>query len=143
MGRGRTGESLHGFVRAIVRDERLGADDRAVEAAAARIIAALDGVRRSPDWAELAAGGFEVPVMVLERDGQVEQIVEGVADAVVRTADGWRVLDWKTDAVSDAAWEERRPQYERQVARYAELLARLTGTHAEARLRRISLEEGA
>ena len=142
MGRGRSGESLAGFVQALVRDERIAAADGEVELAAARVIAALGRIRGSSGWAAISAdGAVEVPVMLVSREADADVVVEGVADAIARTEEGWCVLDWKTDAVGDGAWERRREGYERQVGRYAEILEALTGIPAAGSIERVSLRE--
>ena len=119
MGRGRAGPSLDAFVRAVVIDEGL---DLAAAAPVERIIALLSHLRRTPEWAALAAGdaAFECPIVrVVERDGSCE-LMEGVMDAVVLSPTPV-VLDWKTDTADS-------PAYRQQVATYAAMLSALTGT---------------
>ena len=69
---------------------------------------------------------------VLERldDGTV---VEGVVDAAFADADGWTVIDFKTDAELGA----RAAVYRRQVALYARAIAQATGRPARGVLLRV------
>ncbi len=125
-GRGRTGDAFEFFVRAIAANE--GLDVEKAEA----LITLVAQVRASDAWARLVAGeaAFEFPVMEVKREGDVEQLTEGVMDAAAKTAEGWLVLDWKTDDVGKGEWEKRRGGYEGQVARYAEMLTALGGEPA-------------
>jgi hypothetical protein len=69
---------------------------------------------------------------VLQRldDGTV---VEGVVDAAFADADGWTVIDFKTDAELGA----RAVAYRRQVALYARAIAQATGRPARGVLLRV------
>jgi ATP-dependent exoDNAse (exonuclease V) beta subunit len=95
----------------------------------------LAELEQSPAWQELAAGEVhpELPIAVVRDTPDGPQVVEGVMDAAVRKDGTWTILDWKTDAGSPW-WEERRPQYEAQVAMYAELLTQVTGEPAKGRI---------
>ncbi|HEU4700518.1 MAG TPA: UvrD-helicase domain-containing protein [Gemmatimonadales bacterium] len=139
VGRGRAGASLEAFARAVALDERL-ADAADETGAVPRLLRVVERLRSSDAWARVAAADaahFELAVMrAVECDGRV-QVLEGVADAVVRTGDEWRVLDWKTDDVPDDVWAERRRTYEAQVARYAEIVAALTGVGATGEIVRV------
>jgi hypothetical protein len=87
----------------------------------------LDAARRAD-----AAGRCrrETPVMLRLEDGS---IVEGQLDLAFEDADGWTVIDFKTDADLDGSLEV----YQRQVALYARALAVATGRPARAVLLRI------
>jgi ATP-dependent exoDNAse (exonuclease V) beta subunit len=73
----------------------------------------------------------ETPVLLRRDDGR---LAEGVVDLAFReeTDAGarWTVVDWKTDRELG----DRRATYERQVALYAEAIARATGEPAEGML---------
>lgn len=134
MARGRSGDGLDRFVRAVARDERLD------EASAEELRLLLSDLRRSEAWAALTGHGaplLEVGVMQATEGGDRVEITEGVVDAVVRAGEGWHVLDWKTDDVTDEAWAARREKYEVQVERYAHMLATLSGVPATARIERV------
>jgi ATP-dependent exoDNAse (exonuclease V) beta subunit len=61
-------------------------------------------------------------------------LVEGVVDLAFEEADGWTVVDYKTDRELAAEGEER---YRRQVALYATAIAEATGRPAQAALVRV------
>lgn len=131
FGRGRRGDNLRVYLRAIVEDEGLTADN--VE----RLLAILESLESSEQWRALVAGSmvrFELPVMLA--DSERGQLMEGVVDAAVLGPGGWKVLDWKTD-MSDADWAERQQQYAVQVELYAALLETSTGSPASSSLVRV------
>lgn len=137
-GRGRSGDGLAFFVRAVARDEGL---DEEQAAALGRLVVEVMG---SEAWRRLTAeeAAFELPVMQVVREGAVELLTEGVMDAAARTATGWVVLDWKTDDVSDAEWRRRKGAYERQVARYAEMVTASGAGAAVGEIVRTQLKSG-
>ncbi|HWE40925.1 MAG TPA: UvrD-helicase domain-containing protein, partial [Gemmatimonadaceae bacterium] len=132
-GRGRSGEDLAFMVRAIGGEEGL---DEERTAALGRLV---EEVRGSEAWGRLSGGEavFELPMMEVRREGGVEVVTEGVMDAAVRTAEGWVVMDWKTDEVGDGEWAKRRVGYERQVGRYAEMVTALGGGRASGEVVRV------
>lgn len=141
MGRGRSGASLDAFVRAVARDERLAVDEAGLAAAAAELLEVLSRIREAPAWRELIASPsrlLECPMVRVTRDGPRDEIVEGVADAVIVESDRVRVLDWKSDDVTDAAWAAREPAYRRQVSLYADMIRGLTGIEATGDLVRVA-----
>src|SRR5262249_39909193 len=73
----------------------------------------------------------ETPVLLRRDDGC---LAEGVVDLAFREETNagarWTVVDWKTDREIG----DRRASYERQVALYAEAIARATGEAAEGML---------
>ena len=72
------------------------------------------------------------------RDGPREEIVEGVADAVIVEAGRVRVLDWKSDDVTDAVWAWGELAYRRQVGLYADIIRGLAGIEATGALVRVA-----
>jgi ATP-dependent exoDNAse (exonuclease V) beta subunit len=140
LGRGRTGESLRAFVRAVATDESL--DDEL----SAALLPLVERTASSDAWRSLlAAGGPQVELTVMRRSEQagVETITEGVVDAAAQGPDGWRIVDWKSDDVDDAGWAARREKYERQVEAYVQMLAALTGQGAEGAVVRVASNGGA
>jgi len=136
LGRGRRGASLAAFARAVARDEGLPAGRDA------ELVALLDAVEASDGWRRLAAAGtpqVELGVMRRTTEGGRDVLLEGVIDAAALGVDGWEIVDWKSDAVDDAAWAQRRGQYERQVEAYAALLADLTGVAARGTIERVRI----
>jgi ATP-dependent helicase/nuclease subunit A len=72
----------------------------------------------------------ETPITLCVPDGT---IVEGVVDLAFEQAGSWTVVDFKTNRELDSALEG----YQRQVALYAEAIARATGQQARAVLLRV------
>ena len=134
LGRGRRGASLQIFMHAVVRDEGLSTD---VLPELAAMVAQVSG---SAAWQRLTATGrltVELPVMQCELLDGVMSLTEGVIDAAALGADGWVVVDWKTDRVEGEAWDARARSYDRQVARYCEMLAALGGEPARGSVERV------
>jgi ATP-dependent exoDNAse (exonuclease V) beta subunit len=124
LARGRTGESLRTFVRAVAVEEALD------ETMAAELLPLVERTQASDSWKMLVSSGapqVELTVMRRHENAGVETITEGVIDAAALGADGWRVVDWKTDVVDDAGWAARHEKYARQVDAYVEMLVSLTG----------------
>ncbi len=131
-GRGREGVRLGAFVNAVVRDEGLVGPDDDVSAESTRLLALVERIRASTDWTALrdaAVRRFELTVATCERvedagrdGGELLRVTEGVLDAAHLDGERWTVLDWKSDAVDDATWAERRVKHEQQVALYAAML---------------------
>jgi ATP-dependent exoDNAse (exonuclease V) beta subunit len=67
----------------------------------------------------------ETPLACREPDGS---LIEGVVDLAFEDADGWTVVDFKTDAEIAA----ELPRYRRQVGLYASVVARATGRNVTA-----------
>ena len=110
----------------------LGATEDEIAAAAVAAAAAL----RHPllERARAASGRGEcrreAPVAGRGDDGT---LIEGVVDLAFREAGAWTVVDFKTDLELEAELD----RYRRQVALYAELIARATGEPATPLLLRI------
>ena len=135
LGRGRTGDSLRAFVRAVGADQ--GLDSEALDS----LVALVERVAESETWKKLVASGMlrvELPVMRRTEVDGVETITEGVVDAAALGPDGWRIVDWKTDNVDDAGWAGRQKRYARQVDAYTKLLSELSGMAATGTLERLS-----
>jgi ATP-dependent helicase/nuclease subunit A len=136
LGRGRRGDSLRAFVRAVAVDEGLSGE------LSDALYPLIERMAASEVWQSLMSTGemnVELAVMGSATVQGVETITEGVADAAVLGAGGWTVMDWKTDAVDDTAWRVRLENYTRQVNAYAELLATLSDRPAVGRLERVRL----
>jgi ATP-dependent exoDNAse (exonuclease V) beta subunit len=69
-------------------------------------------------------------------DGQIT-MTEGVIDVAVQGADGWRIVDWKTDSVDGAVWESRVAGYEAQVTAYAQMVETLAGQPVTGSIQRV------
>jgi ATP-dependent exoDNAse (exonuclease V) beta subunit len=106
----------------------LGASPDEIEAAAGAVAAAL--VHPLLRRAAGAACRREMPVALRLDDGS---LVEGVVDAAFDDADGWTVVDFKTDAELSG----RLPEYRRQVDLYARAVAEATGRPCRGVLLRV------
>jgi ATP-dependent exoDNAse (exonuclease V) beta subunit len=59
----------------------------------------------------------------------------GVVDVLYRVGERWRVVDFKTDEIRDAArLDAKVAEYRAQIARYAAAVSALVGTMPETRL---------
>ena len=110
----------------------LGATEDEIEAAASAAAAALRHPLLERARAASARGECrrEAPVAGCDDGGT---LVEGVVDLAFREAGAWTVVDFKTDHELEAELD----RYRRQVALYAELIARATGEPATPLLLRI------
>lgn len=135
---GREGEALSEYVRAVSIEEGLDA------AQVAQLERLTTEVARSGAWRQLRSMGSiapELPVMLVEHGPSCTTVTEGVIDAAVVDANGWRIVDWKSDDVGEEEWSERRAQYAKQVGRYAEILRILTGLPASGTIERARVAE--
>jgi ATP-dependent exoDNAse (exonuclease V) beta subunit len=105
----------------------LGAPPEEAEAATALVAAALAHplMARARDAWRAGQSRRETPVASREPDGS---LMEGTLDLAFEDADGWTVVDFKTDA--EIAGELGR--YRHQVALYASVLAKATGRYVQA-----------
>lgn len=62
------------------------------------------------------------------------RVLEGVIDLAFREADGWVIVDYKTDVGTDPDFPERRAAYRLQVDLYSEAWTRLTGEPVKERV---------
>src|SRR5262249_15501958 len=110
----------------------LGSPEDEVHAATALVAAALAHplIGRARDAWRAGRCRREAPLACREPDGS---LIEGVVDLAFEDADGWTVVDFKTDA--EIAGE--LPRYRRQVGLYASIISRATGKGAKAVLLRL------
>jgi ATP-dependent exoDNAse (exonuclease V) beta subunit len=87
----------------------------------------IDHVTKAPFWQEARNGAechVEVPFATKQSDAAgLVTVVRGVIDLVYRPADRWRILDYKTDQVRDAAVLVDR--YMDQIEQYARAWSRV------------------
>ena len=134
MVRGRIGESLQQFVRAVLDDERI------KPSRFAELMQLLDAVARSPAFRAAISSGAaqsELSVMRAERRDDRVVVLEGVIDLAVRSDTGWQVIDWKSDAADEARWAELKATYDAQANAYADILKQVTGLPATASVERV------
>ena len=140
-GRGRSGEALERFIRAVVMDERLDEGGADVDELVSELATLVERIRDSEAWRDLLRAerrAFELPVVRVAPDGDGTVVTEGVIDAAALVDGEWRIYDWKTDDVPDETWTERLRSYERQVAAYADMLRELAGRPARGEVRRVA-----
>ncbi|MCX5765619.1 MAG: UvrD-helicase domain-containing protein [Gemmatimonadetes bacterium] len=116
------------------------AEEESIPQRATELFDIITKVTQTEIWKALMAAParrFEWPVAGWSNTKEGRVYTEGVIDAAFQTPAGWRVLDWKTDDVTDDAWALRVPAYTRQVDRYAELLGQATGESVSGELVRV------
>jgi len=132
-GRGRSGDALRAFARAVAMGEGFGTEG--VE----RLLSRLDGLLDLPtikDVLEHEGALFEHSMMKVREVGGSQMVTEGVLDAAYLSAGGWQVVDWKLGS----AGKEERPDHQQQVKEYAAMLAALSGRPAAGTVRAVPLE---
>ena len=140
LGRGRTGENLKQYLRAVARDEGLGSTLEEITAEGEKLFAVLERLQALPEWQALMASGdrrFECRVARCEDGPDGRVLTEGTIDAAYIKDGAWTVLDWKTDSVVDTEWAAREAGYQAQVARYVEVLVALGEKTVEGRVVRV------
>lgn len=143
MGRGRRGESLERYVRALAQADQPHAPDSDIRETVERVLSLLERVAQTGEWQVLAAAperAFELPIIAVSEADGVDLVTQGVADAAALVDGAWRVLDWKTDRTDDATWAGREEVYRRQVEEYASMIARRSGVPAAGTVIRVKEE---
>jgi ATP-dependent helicase/nuclease subunit A len=96
----------------------------------------VQGVAAAEFWQaarESAECHEEVPFSVRETREGLTTVMSGAIDLVYRDADGWRILDYKTDAGLDET--ELQKRYASQVAAYRRAWLHSAGGHVHAAVR--------
>jgi ATP-dependent helicase/nuclease subunit A len=153
-GRGMSwGSALHRLLEAVMRDPSVDLRALAVNVLAEEdrppedleeALAAVEGVRKSPLWKRALAAKrclVEVPFVLSTRSADLglsaevppETILSGAIDLVFEEADGWMLVDYKSDTVADNLDALVR-FYEPQLARYRSVWRDLTGRPTRAGL---------
>lgn len=144
--RGVAGERLRAICRSLLLETGRpveGAEPTELE----ELLTLVERVLGSDLWARARAAervlsevpfAFHVPPGGLpETDESVpadaRRILEGVVDLAFLEADGWVLVDYKTDVGTDAGFERRRRSYRRQVDLYAAVWTELTGGSVKER----------
>ena len=107
---------------ALFEDERREASDLVNELLAKPVVArAFAAVRRF----------VEMPILYVDASRPDRPLVEGKIDLLFEEADGWQIVDWKTDRVASSADRLRREElYAPQIRAYEEGLRKLLGPDA-------------
>ncbi len=140
MGRGREGLSLERYVRALAREEQPLSAPQEVEATVARVLAQVRRMHEDASWQRLAAAtdrAFELPILTVEREGDMDVITQGIADAAALVEGEWLIFDWKTDHADDTTWRHREAEYRRQVDAYARMIELRSGVSARGEVVRV------
>ncbi len=77
------------------------------------------------EFAFQAQLGAEQLQTVLPNIGEHRVTVQGIADLIFEEADGWTLVDFKTDRVADASQLIQR--YREQLELYAQMLSKTNG----------------
>jgi ATP-dependent helicase/nuclease subunit A len=143
MGRGREGDDLRAYCRALLRKTGRRLDDSGEPVELEMLMERLEGVRASAAWRELVSSGrmgWEVAVACFAAGTEgTPTLRTGTIDAlgVTEGDEPWRLVDWKTDAVEGAEWEERERLYSAQIGKYAEMLRVLRGVDSVGSIERV------
>ena len=126
------GEALEFVARALLVEHERPLDERGAPAELNELMSLVGRVRASELWRRAERADMrqpEVPFAV-ERpaeNGGIPRLAEGVIDLAFREADGWVIVDYKTDVGDDPDFPARRRAYRRQVDLYAECWKQVTG----------------
>ncbi len=136
--RGADDQKLEIACRGLLLDFERPLDENGEPAELPELLALVRGIISSDIWKRAARTGqylVEVPFAVTEPDNGATSIIEGVIDLAFREADGWVVVDYKTDAMVDPTlWQQRTELYRRQVNLYADYWEQLTGETVKERV---------
>ena len=134
-------EALEFIARALLVEYERPLDASGAPTELGELMSLVERVRKSELWrrAERAEVRHpEVPFAVQHPEvpfavepgtsnGGIPRFVEGVIDLAFREADGWVIVDYKTDVGDDPDFPRRRRAYRRQVDLYAECWRAVTG----------------
>ena len=126
------GEALEFVARALLVEHERPLDERGAPAELVELMSMVGRVRASELWRRAERADMrqpEVPfaVELPAENGGIPRLVEGVIDLAFREADGWVIVDYKTDVGDDPDFPARRRTYRRQVDLYAECWEQVTG----------------
>jgi ATP-dependent helicase/nuclease subunit A len=133
--RGATGERLRAVARSLLLElDRPVAHGEPIELDA--LVEAVERVRSHELWGRaMRSGRFltEVPFAFERSGGATPVYLEGVIDLAFREADGWVVVDYKTDRGDDPGFAARVPAYREQLRIYSRAWERLVGEPVKER----------
>ena len=126
------GKALEFVARALLVEHERPLDERGAPAELDELMSLVGRVRASELWRRAERADMRQPEVpfALERraeNGGIPRLVEGVIDLAFREADGWVIVDYKTDVGDDPDFPRRRRAYRRQVDLYAECWEQVTG----------------
>ncbi len=126
------GDALEFVARALLVEHERPLDERGAPAELDELMSLVGRVRASGLWRRAERADLrhpEVPFAVDRpaENGGIPRLVEGVIDLAFREADGWVIVDYKTDVGDDPDFPRRQRAYRRQVDLYAECWEQVTG----------------
>ncbi len=138
--RGRDGDVLLKFVRALVWHELPAATAAEREALVTVVMTAVTDARASDSWAHVYKLGL-AELNVASASGNFGSgqgvLSEGIVDVAALGEDGWTVVDWKFSGSSDALWKTQLASYKVQAESYVNTLRERTGIAGSARIERV------
>ena len=137
MGRGRAGEDLRSYARAVLRDAGRPVRRDGEPTELADLMELLGRVARSDAWRALAGPDSRWELtLARHRDTPAgAELVMGAVDAL-RLGEAPALVDWKTDAAE--FWAARSRHYAAQLEAYRILLKELAGVDVDSRLERVA-----
>jgi ATP-dependent helicase/nuclease subunit A len=134
------GEVLRFIARALLVEHERPLDDRGAPAELDELMSLVERVTGSTLWERAERADLlqpEMPFAVTRPgsgNGEIPRFVEGVIDLAFREADGWVIVDYKTDVGDDPDFPRRRRAYRRQVELYAECWEAVTGERVKEKV---------
>lgn len=153
--RGTDGDALRARVRSLLLAAERPVDGRGEPTELEELLATVRAVREAPLWQRARAAdslqieasfalmmsGAEYDDLAVisdidaaDADTRPREIIEGVLDLAFREANGWTIVDYKSDAAGSGIDEARRAKYRAQVDLYAVAWARITGEPVRERV---------
>ena len=93
-------------------------------------LSALSSLRESPLWQEIQESNAvytEVPFATQLNTESPPAILRGIIDLAINKPEGWKLVDYKTDAIPESDPNFLTKKYARQVETYAEHWEALSG----------------
>ena len=129
--RGADAHKLEIACRGLLLDHERPLDLRGEPAELPELLDVVRGMINSEIWKRAMRSGsalVEVPFAAVDSNPDMPGVVDGVIDLAFREKDGWVIVDYKTDVITDPdEWRQRTEVYRRQVHLYADYWEQLTG----------------
>ena len=116
---------LNSFARQFAHQFDLGAN-RVEE-----LLASVNSVVESDIWARAKRSSkiyTEIPFESLDSSAAIPTVTRGVIDLCFQESDGWVIVDYKTDDISEADLENATDFYSPQLKTYGEFWQNITGS---------------
>jgi len=136
--RGADAHKLEIACRGLLLDHERPLDSRGDPAELPELLEVVRGMINSEIWKRAMRSGsalVEVPFAAVEVNEEMTGIMDGVIDLAFREKDGWVIVDYKSDVISNPdEWRQRTEMYRRQVHLYADYWEQLTGEQVVERV---------